>query len=104
MEVEEFSTELRRLLAGHKLRWWLEEPYCWSSGSCSVGILTAFKCARRLHPCNEIVLPFLDTLPYSSRDAGDPYRRKQAVGLYAMNRGDVYAAGVAVYASYAQVL
>ena len=46
----------------------------------------------------------LDTLPYSSRNLADPHRRKQDVGLYAMNHGDVYVASVAVYASYAQVL
>ncbi|KAF9813448.1 hypothetical protein IEO21_05607 [Rhodonia placenta] len=45
----------------------------------------------------------LDTTPYSAR-AADPARRKQDVGLYAMNHGDVYVASVAVYASYAQVL
>ncbi|KAF8141666.1 hypothetical protein EV363DRAFT_1443572 [Boletus edulis] len=52
----------------------------------------------------DINILILDTLPYSSRNAGDPYRRKQDVGLYAMNHGDVYVASVAVYASYAQVL
>ncbi|OBZ73509.1 Sulfite reductase [NADPH] subunit beta [Grifola frondosa] len=46
----------------------------------------------------------LDTLPYSSRNAVDPHRRKQDVGLYAMNHGDVYVASVAVYSSYSQVL
>ncbi|KAL6304499.1 sulfite reductase subunit beta [Sparassis latifolia] len=46
----------------------------------------------------------LDTLPYSARNAGDPSRRKQDVGLYAMNHGDVYVASVAVYSSYSQVL
>jgi sulfite reductase (NADPH) hemoprotein beta-component len=46
----------------------------------------------------------LDTLPYSARLRGDPHRRKQDVGLYAMNHGDVFVASVAVYSSYAQVL
>ncbi|EMD30586.1 hypothetical protein CERSUDRAFT_101201, partial [Gelatoporia subvermispora B] len=30
----------------------------------------------------------LDTLPYSARNTSDPSRRKQDVGLYAMNHGD----------------
>ena len=46
----------------------------------------------------------LDTLPYSSRNSGDSNRRKQDVGLYAMNHGDVYVASVAVYSSYSHVL
>jgi sulfite reductase (NADPH) hemoprotein beta-component len=46
----------------------------------------------------------LDTLPYSTRNSGDPNRRKHDVGLYAMNHGDVYVASVAVYSSYSQVL
>ncbi|KAF5355312.1 hypothetical protein D9758_006016 [Tetrapyrgos nigripes] len=46
----------------------------------------------------------LDNLPYTSRNTGDPNRRKHDVGLYAMNHGDVYVASVAVYSSYAQVL
>lgn len=46
----------------------------------------------------------LDTLPYTSRASADPNRRKQDVGLYAMNHGDVYVASVAVYSSYSQVL
>ncbi|KZT53405.1 sulphite reductase hemo protein, beta subunit [Calocera cornea HHB12733] len=49
-------------------------------------------------------LLLLDTAPYSSRAAGDPERRKKDAGLYALNRGDVYVASVAVYSSYAQVL
>ena len=52
----------------------------------------------------DINILILDTLPYSSRNAADPHRRKQDVGLYAMNHGDVYVASVAVYSSYAQVL
>ncbi|KZT27745.1 sulphite reductase hemo protein, beta subunit [Neolentinus lepideus HHB14362 ss-1] len=46
----------------------------------------------------------VDTTPYSARHTADPHRRKQDVGLYAMNHGDVYVASVAVYSSYAQVL
>ncbi len=46
----------------------------------------------------------IDNLPYSSRNSGDPSRRKRDVGLYAMNHGDVFVASVAVYSSYAQVL
>lgn len=52
----------------------------------------------------DVNILILDTLPYSSRNAADPHRRKQDVGLYAMNHGDVYVASVAVYSSYAQVL
>lgn len=46
----------------------------------------------------------IDTLPFTSRNTADPHRRKQDVGLYAMNHGDVYVASVAVFSSYAQVL
>lgn len=46
----------------------------------------------------------LDTIPYSSRNAVDPHRRKHDVGLYAMNHGDVFVASVAVFSSYGQVL
>ena len=46
----------------------------------------------------------LDSTPYSTRNAIDPHRRKQDVGLYAMNHGDVYVASTAVYSSYSQVL
>ena len=46
----------------------------------------------------------LDTIPYSSRNTVDPHRRKQDVGLYAMNHGDAYVASVAVFSSYGQVL
>ncbi|KAI0033655.1 sulfite reductase subunit beta [Vararia minispora EC-137] len=45
----------------------------------------------------------LDTTPYSARNAAAE-RRKQDVGLYAMNHGDVYVASVAIYSSYGQVL
>lgn len=46
----------------------------------------------------------LDTNPYTSRQNADPHRRKQDVGLYAMNYGNVYVASVAIYSSYSQVL
>lgn len=46
----------------------------------------------------------LDTVPYTSRNSVGPARRKQDVGLYGMNHGDVYVASVAVYSSYSQVL
>ncbi|KIL00733.1 hypothetical protein PAXRUDRAFT_7953 [Paxillus rubicundulus Ve08.2h10] len=52
----------------------------------------------------DINILILDTIPYSSRNSADPHRRKQDVGLYAMNHGDVYVASAAVYSSYAQVL
>ncbi|KAH7926436.1 sulphite reductase hemo protein, beta subunit [Leucogyrophana mollusca] len=52
----------------------------------------------------DINILVLDTLPYTSRNSADPHRRKQDVGLYAMNHGDVYVASIAVYSSYAQVL
>ena len=46
----------------------------------------------------------LDTTPYFARNTVDPHRRKKAIGLYAMNHGDVYVAGVALYLSYSLVL
>ena len=46
----------------------------------------------------------LDSTPYTRRNISDPHRRKQDVGLYAMNYGDVYVASTAVYSSYSQVL
>ncbi|KAL4063158.1 hypothetical protein V8B97DRAFT_291587 [Scleroderma yunnanense] len=52
----------------------------------------------------DINILILDSVPYSARHSADPHRRKQDVGLYAMNHGDVYVASVAVYSSYAQVL
>lgn len=52
----------------------------------------------------DINILIIDSVPYSARHTADPHRRKQDVGLYAMNHGDVYVASVAVYASYAQVL
>lgn len=52
----------------------------------------------------DINILIIDSVPYSARHSTDPHRRKQDVGLYAMNHGDVYVASVAVYSSYAQVL
>jgi sulfite reductase (NADPH) hemoprotein beta-component len=49
-------------------------------------------------------LLLLDTLPYTQRDASPTARLKKDAGLYAMNRGDVFVASVAVYSSYGQVL
>ena len=46
----------------------------------------------------------IDTVPYTLRNSADPSRRKQDIGLYAMNHGDVYVASIAVYSSYSQVL
>ncbi|KIL65542.1 hypothetical protein M378DRAFT_125334 [Amanita muscaria Koide BX008] len=46
----------------------------------------------------------IDTVPYTKRNNADPHRRKQDVGLYAMNYGNVYVASIAVFSSYAQVL
>ncbi|KAH0582974.1 hypothetical protein H2248_010867 [Termitomyces sp. 'cryptogamus'] len=46
----------------------------------------------------------LDTSPYSARANVDPARRKQDVGLYAMNHGDVFVASCALFSSYSQVL
>ncbi|KAF8492502.1 hypothetical protein JB92DRAFT_3147462 [Gautieria morchelliformis] len=49
-------------------------------------------------------LLLLDTLPYTQRDSSPTVRLKKDAGLYAMNRGDVFVASVAVYSSYGQVL
>ena len=52
----------------------------------------------------DINILILDTIPYSARTSTDPNRRKHDIGLYAMNRGGVYVASIAVYSSYSQVL
>ncbi|KAI0030337.1 sulfite reductase subunit beta [Vararia minispora EC-137] len=44
----------------------------------------------------------IDTVPYSKRQ--EVAHRKQDVGLYAMNHGDVFVASIAIYSSYGQVL
>jgi sulfite reductase (NADPH) hemoprotein beta-component len=46
----------------------------------------------------------IDSQPYSEHAAQDAARRKKDIGLYAMNFGNAYAASVAVYSSYTQVL
>ncbi|KAI0343116.1 sulphite reductase hemo protein, beta subunit [Trametopsis cervina] len=77
---------------------WIVGSDAWSYDLGASGLHHAI--ASRLN-VNVLVL---DTTPYSSRNVADPSRRKQDVGLYAMNHGDVYVASVAVYSSYAQVL
>ncbi|KAF8517977.1 hypothetical protein BU17DRAFT_76263 [Hysterangium stoloniferum] len=49
-------------------------------------------------------LLLLDTIPYTRRDSTPEARVKKDAGLYAMNRGNVFVASVAVYSSYGQVL
>ncbi|PFH51053.1 hypothetical protein AMATHDRAFT_47443 [Amanita thiersii Skay4041] len=46
----------------------------------------------------------IDSTPYTKRNLADPHRRKQDIGLYAMNYGNVYVASVAIFSSHAQVL
>ncbi|KAJ8503311.1 hypothetical protein ONZ45_g10971 [Pleurotus djamor] len=46
----------------------------------------------------------IDTTPYSSRDTTGHRQRKQDVGLYGMNHGDVYVASIAIFSSYSHVL
>lgn len=77
---------------------WIIGSDAWSYDLGSSGLHHAI--ASKLN----INILILDTLPYTSRNSGDPHRRKHDVGLYAMNHGDVYVASVAVYSSYAQVL
>ncbi|KAK2465640.1 hypothetical protein APHAL10511_002184 [Amanita phalloides] len=52
----------------------------------------------------DVNILIIDTVPYTKRNKADQNRRKQDVGLYAMNYGNVYVASVAVFSSYAQVL
>ncbi|KAI0084491.1 hypothetical protein BDY19DRAFT_997704 [Irpex rosettiformis] len=77
---------------------WIVGSDAWSYDLGASGLHHAI--ASRLN-VNVLVL---DTVPYSTRNVVDPSRRKQDVGLYAMNHGDVYVASIAVYSSYAQVL
>ncbi|KAI0825893.1 sulfite reductase subunit beta [Irpex lacteus] len=77
---------------------WIVGSDAWSYDLGASGLHHAI--ASRLN-VNVLVL---DTIPYSTRNVADPSRRKQDVGLYAMNHGDVYVASVAVFSSYAQVL
>ncbi|KAG8888733.1 hypothetical protein FRB99_004090, partial [Tulasnella sp. 403] len=46
----------------------------------------------------------LDNIPYTTRNAADPSKRKKDAGLYAMNHGDAFVASIAVYSSYSQSL
>ncbi|TFK25586.1 sulfite reductase subunit beta [Coprinopsis marcescibilis] len=77
---------------------WIVGSDAWSYDLGSSGLHHAI--ASKLN----INILILDTLPYSARNNLDPHRRKQDVGLYAMNHGDVYVASVAVFSSYGQVL
>ncbi|KAG2011527.1 sulfite reductase subunit beta [Coprinopsis cinerea AmutBmut pab1-1] len=77
---------------------WIVGSDAWSYDLGSSGLHHAI--ASKLN----VNILILDTLPYTARNSGDPHRRKQDVGLYAMNHGDVYVASVAVFSSYAQVL
>ncbi|KAI0788791.1 sulfite reductase subunit beta [Abortiporus biennis] len=77
---------------------WIVGSDAWSYDLGASGLHHAI--ASRLN----INILVLDTTPYSSRNKADPSRRKQDVGLYAMNHGDVYVASVALYSSYSQVL
>ena len=82
----------------HSRSRWIIGSDAWSYDLGSSGLHHAI--ASKLN----INILILDTLPYTSRNSADPNRRKQDVGLYAMNHGDVFVASVAVYSSYSQVL
>lgn len=77
---------------------WIVGSDAWSYDLGASGLHHAI--ASRL----DVNILILDSVPYSSRNSADPTRRKQDVGLYAMNHGDVYVASVALYSSYSQVL
>jgi sulfite reductase (NADPH) hemoprotein beta-component len=77
---------------------WIIGSDAWSYDLGSSGLHHAIASGLNLN------ILILDTLPFSSRNSADPYRRKRDVGLYAMNHGDVFVASVAVLSSYAQVL
>ncbi|TFK89164.1 sulfite reductase subunit beta [Polyporus arcularius HHB13444] len=87
---------LRRLLPAPSR--WIIGSDAWSYDLGASGLHHAI--ASKLN----INILILDTTPYSTRNTVDPHRRKQDVGLYAMNHGDVYVASTAVYSSYSQVL
>ncbi|KAI9066966.1 sulfite reductase subunit beta [Trametes sanguinea] len=87
---------LRHLLPARSR--WIIGSDAWSYDLGASGLHHAI--ASRLN----VNILILDTTPYTSRNAVDPHRRKQDVGLYAMNHGDVFVASTAVYSSYAQVL
>ncbi|PSR90592.1 hypothetical protein PHLCEN_2v4885 [Hermanssonia centrifuga] len=96
------STAAERVLALREyfpaLSRWIVGSDAWSYDLGASGLHHAI--ASRLN----VNILVLDATPYSSRNTADPQRRKQDVGLYAMNHGDVYVASVAVYSSYSQVL
>lgn len=87
---------LRRLLAARSR--WIIGSDAWAYDLGASGLHHAI--ASKLN----VNVLILDTTPYSTRNSVDPHRRKQDVGLYAMNHGDVFVASTAVYSSYAQVL
>ncbi|KAI0372733.1 sulfite reductase subunit beta [Pilatotrama ljubarskyi] len=87
---------LRHLLPARSR--WIIGSDAWSYDLGASGLHHAI--ASRLN----VNILILDTTPYTTRNSVDPTRRKQDVGLYAMNHGDVYVASTAVYSSYAQVL
>ena len=88
--------QLRRLLPA--LSRWIIGSDAWAYDLGASGLHHAI--ASKL----DVNILILDSTPYSTRNAVDPHRRKQDVGLYAMNHGDVYVASTAVYSSYSQVL
>ncbi|TBU27248.1 sulfite reductase subunit beta [Dichomitus squalens] len=88
--------QLRRLLPA--LSRWIIGSDAWAYDLGASGLHHAV--ASKLN----VNILILDTTPYTSRNTVDPHRRKQDVGLYAMNHGDVYVASTAVYSSYSQVL
>lgn len=87
---------LRRLLPA--LSRWIIGSDAWAYDLGASGLHHAI--ASKL----DVNVLILDTTPYSTRNTVDPHRRKQDVGLYAMNHGDAYVASTAVYSSYSQVL
>ncbi|KAI0658013.1 sulfite reductase subunit beta [Cubamyces menziesii] len=87
---------LRRLLPARSR--WIIGSDAWAYDLGASGLHHAI--ASRLN----VNILLLDTTPYTTRNSADPHRRKQDVGLYAMNHGDVYVASTAVYSSYSQVL
>ncbi|KAJ3878931.1 hypothetical protein F5051DRAFT_218091 [Lentinula edodes] len=102
LELVNTSVEVQRVLAlkSHfpSVSRWIIGSDAWSYDLGSSGLHHAVASGLNIN------ILILDTLPYSQRNSADPTRRKQDVGLYAMNHGDVYVASVAIYSSYAQVL
>ena len=95
-------TSSKRILALREyfpaLSRWIIGSDAWSYDLGSSGLHHAIASGLNLN------ILILDTIPYSSRNTVNPHRRKQDVGLYAMNHGDVFVASVAVFSSYGQVL